>query len=119
MASENNTAANYNIKCNQSETFQRNLTYKDSNGTAINLTGYTAKLQIRKDFDQDAVVTLTEASGITLGGAAGTIAIEITAAATALLERNSYLYDLVLTSSGGIKTRILEGRFDVVAGITR
>ena len=119
MTTEASSAALYNIKCLQNETFQRTLTYKDSNGDPIDLSGYTAALQVRKDYNSPAVVSLTHSSGLTLGGAAGTIAIVINATATAALEAQTHYYDLVITSSGGIATRILEGKFDVVQGITR
>ena len=117
MTSEQNSAATYNIKCNQNETFQRTLTYKDSTGSAIDLTSFTAALQVRRDFDTAPVISLTESAGITLGGVAGTIAIVISA--TAALDANTHYYDLVITSPAGVKTRILEGKFDIVRGVTR
>ena len=119
MTTEASSAALYNIKCLQNETFQRTLTYKDSNGVAIDLSGYTAALQVRRDYNTAPVISLTESAGLTLGGAAGTIVITIAPTATAALEANTHLYDLVLTTGAGVKTRILEGKFDVVQGITR
>jgi len=119
MTTEQNSAATYNIKCNQNETFQRTLTYKDSTGSAIDLTNFTAALQVRRDFDTAPVISLTESAGITLGGVAGTIAIVIASTATAALDANTHYYDLVITSPAGVKTRILEGKFDIVRGITR
>ena len=52
----------YNITCPQGATFSRRFTYSIG-GTAVNLTGYTAAMQVRESYDEDAVVSLTSASG--------------------------------------------------------
>ena len=71
----------FNIDIKQGATFQLTITWKDSAGTAINLTNYTARAQARLTYDTAATIfSLTSSSGITLGGAAGTIAIVIAAA---------------------------------------
>lgn len=69
--------------CWMGETFKRRLTLVDSAGTAINLTGATAMLQVRESVGGTVIFDLDESAGITLGGAAGTIDIEISAANTA------------------------------------
>ena len=40
-------AGRYNLLIEQGSTFQIELQYKDSNGVAVDLTGYSGKLQIR------------------------------------------------------------------------
>ena len=62
-------------------------------------------------------LVLTNGSGITLGGAAGTVDITISAAVTADFEPSRYAYDFVL-DSGTVVTRLLEGKFVVTAGVT-
>jgi len=62
--------------------------------------------------------TSTLNAGITLGGAAGTIAITIDADYTSKLDDGTYVYDLELTSSSGIVTRLLEGQFVVTPEVT-
>ena len=77
--------AKYNFTAGQGETFDRTVTWTIDD-VAVNLTGYTARLQIRKTHKStSAVVSLTQASGLTLGGSAGTIQIVISATATAAL----------------------------------
>jgi hypothetical protein len=63
--------------------------------------------------------TATLTAGITLGGVAGTIVINITAAQTTALTAGNYVYDLELTSGGGVVTRILEGSFVVTPEVTQ
>ncbi len=62
-------------------------------------------------------LVLTNGNGITLGGAAGTVDITISAAVTADFEPSRYVYDFVL-DSGTVVTRLLEGKFIVTAGVT-
>lgn len=111
--------ANYDFTAGQGETFDRTVTWK-IDGTAVNITGYTARLQIRKTHKStSAVVSLTQASGLTLGGSAGTIQIVISATATAALTARRYVYDLELVSSSGVVTRVLEGAFELTPEVTR
>jgi hypothetical protein len=95
------------------------MTWKIDN-VAVNLTGYTARLQARIDVDEtDTILSLTTGAGITLGGAAGTISLDQTATQTALLPKGEYVYDLELQSSGGIVTRLLQGELNISAEVTR
>jgi hypothetical protein len=63
--------------------------------------------------------TATLTAGLTLGGSAGTIVINITAAQTTALTSGTYVYDLELTSGGGVVTRILEGKFVITPEVTQ
>jgi hypothetical protein len=112
------TPGEYNLTSGQGTTWNFTLTWS-IDGTPVNLTGYTAKLQLRKQHSSpDAVVTIDDTSGITLGGAAGTIAILVPAPTTAALEARRYKYDLRL-DSGSEVTRLLEGAWDVTPEVTR
>jgi hypothetical protein len=108
----------YNITCPQGATWDRTFTV-NVGGTALNLTGYTAAMQVRESADAGtAIISLTNGSGITLGGTAGTIAVVISSAQTAGAASGSYSYDLEL-NSGGTITRLLEGSFNVTGNVTR
>jgi hypothetical protein len=115
------SASIYNINIEQGATFTRTITWKDSANVAINLTGYTARMQIRERVESStALVSLTNSSGITLGGAAGTVVITITATQTdALPNMKKGVYDLELVSAGGIVTRLLQGEVVVSPQVTR
>jgi hypothetical protein len=110
-------SAKYNIVCDQATTFQLNFTIQTGN-TLWNLTGYSATMTIRPFVGSNTTtLVLTNGNGITLGGAAGTVAILISAAVTADFEPSRYSYDFVL-KSGSVVTRLLEGKFVVTAGVT-
>jgi hypothetical protein len=109
----------YDITCPQGATFDKTFTIT-VNGSLLNLTGYSAAMQVREAYNSStALVSLTSSSGITLGGSAGTILVTITAAATAAIKDGFYSYDLEITSGSGVKDRVLQGRFIVTPEVTR
>lgn len=114
------TPGKYNMVCPQGSSFSQELTYS-INSVNVNLTGYTAHMQVReKHTSTTAVLSLnTSNSGITLGGAAGTITISISHNHTAELSPKEYVYDLELVSPSSLVTRIIEGKFIVTPEVTR
>mgnify|MGYP000066981416 CR=1 FL=1 len=112
------TPGKANLLCPQGSTFTRTLTYKIDD-SPVDLTGYEARLQVREyHYSDDFVVNLTDTSGITLGGSAGTITTTIAASATQELVPGDYVYDLELVV-GGTVTRLIEGKFVVTPEVTR
>ena len=111
--------ATLNLNCYQGANFDYSLTWT-LNGTAVNLTGYSARMQVRTTYDAStAVLSLTAGTGITLGGTAGSILLEADAEQTAAIDDGQYVYDLELVTSGGYVTRLLEGNFVVDPEVTR
>ena len=87
---------------------------------AVNITDYTAALQIRSlPQDATAVLSLTTGSGITITGATGTIAVTATANQTGNIDEGPYYYDLEITSPTGVVTRVAQGQVVVSAQVTR
>jgi hypothetical protein len=112
-------AGELNLTVEQGTTFSQTLTWK-IDGTAVNLTGYTARMQARDDVTSSTtILSLTQSAGLTLGGVAGTIIIALTATQTAALVAGNYVYDLELASSGGVVTRLVQGTLAVSAEVTR
>ena len=110
--------ATYNITAYQGATFKLNMTYKIDN-TAVNLTGYTAAMQVRETPSApEAIISITSGTGITLGGTAGTVEINIPASTMGSANAGNYQYDLELNSGGEI-VRLLQGKFQIVAEVTR
>lgn len=104
----------------QGATFQMDVTWKATDGTPVDLTGSTARMQLRETYDSGStLVSLTSGSGITLGGTAGTVTIVITAAQTAALPIVAGVYDLEVESGTGVVTRLLQGVFEVTPEVTR
>ncbi len=110
--------AQYNITAYQGATYDLNLTYSIG-GTAVNLTEYTAALQVRENpRSSTTILSLATGSGITLGGTAGTIDVTASASTMGSATPGNYVYDLEL-SSGSQVTRLIQGNFAIQAEVTR
>lgn len=109
-------AANRDISINEGADWSMRLTWK-ADGDPVDLTGFTAKMQLRKTYGTPVLVELTDGDGIVLGGADGTIDLTIPAPLTLDLPPTS-LYDLVMTSAGGQVTRLVQGSVRKVPGVT-
>lgn len=108
------------IELKRGDTLQVDVLWSQSNGTPVNLTGYTARMQVRpQPGDGAPILDLTSGSGITLGGSAGTIAATAPPATTRTFAPGEYVYDLELTSPTGVVTTIIAGQFVVYADVTR
>lgn len=114
------TAGIYNFTMDQGSNWDLNVVYQDSNGDPINLTGYTAAMQLRQNYNSDsAELTLsTSNGGIVITGALGKLVLSATAAQTGALDAGFYVYDLEI-SSGGVVTRIIQGQVTVAGEVTR
>ncbi len=113
-------AGTLDLSIEQGSTYNLVLTWK-VDGTAVNLTNYTARLQARVDVeDTETVLSMTTSGGgITLGGVLGTITLDQTATQTALLPAGTYIYDLEMVAGSGTVTRLVQGELIVSAEVTR
>lgn len=115
-------ASKLKLAIEQGATFRRRLTWKTGTpALPVNLTGYTARMQIRGELT-DATVLLeltTENGGITLGGTAGTIDLYISAVATAGITWESGVYDLEMVASNSDVIRLVAGGVSVSPEVTR
>ena len=95
--------------------FPIKLTFKDSTGSAINLSGYTVAAQVydesRTTKYADWDVTYTDRSN-------GIIDMNITDTATATFTPSILFYDVLLTEPGGLKNYYLEGKLFISEGYT-
>lgn len=79
---------------------------EDDEVTPVDLTGYTAKMQIRQTPSSPLVVETTPSINVT----AATIDISLTAEQTGLLVEPRYVYGVELTGPGGVPViRFVEG----------
>ena len=114
-------AGEYDLEILQGETYSKQFIWKDSAGANGNLTGYTARMQVRQSKASDTVLLeLTTANGrIALGGSAGTIDLSLNATTTAAITWKRGVYDLELVASNGVVKRLLEGEVTVSKEVTR
>lgn len=114
-------AATYDFEIEQGATLVKPIVWKDSSGTPINLTGYTAKMQVRQSVSSpDVLLELSTTNGkIQITPATGTVTLVFDATTTAAITWKRGKYDLELTSTGGTVTRLLEGQIAVSQEVTR
>lgn len=112
----------YNFTIEQGVTFRRVWTVYDENGDPIDLTGFTARMQIRPEVESATVmVALTTSNGgLTLGGDSGEIEVYMSDTTTSSVETEGY-YDLeIISPSPDFEvTRVLKGKVRLDAEVTR
>jgi hypothetical protein len=108
-------ATKVNLLIDQGTTFNTTVTLTDSNGNVIDITGYTGAAQMRKHFTSSTAKTFT----VELGSTSGSITLSMSANTTANIEAGRYLYDVELTDTTGIVSRVFEGIVTVNPNITR
>jgi hypothetical protein len=122
-------AGKYSMLIEQGATVDISLVYRDSNNTAIDLTGYNARMKIRSDYADASPTTyfalssslLPDGTGLTLGGVSGTVRIFISAASTSLQSFDTAYYDLELVSgsTNPVVTRLMQGTTKLSKEVTR
>lgn len=110
----------YDLFWDQGSTVDQVIVWKDATGTPINLSGYSARMQLRPSIESTTVtLELTTAnSRIVLGGAAGTIQLLVSASTMVSIRPGTYVYDLEMVSGSSV-TKILSGCVKVAAEVTR
>jgi hypothetical protein len=89
-------------------------------GEAYDLTGWHARMQIRKNQQSPILVDASDTNGkITLGGNTGRIDIVLSDDDTDLLTTKSAQYDLEVEDPDGVVYRLLEGQVTVSPNITQ
>lgn len=113
-------AVQYIVEIDQGADWFFNVTYENPAGTPVNITSYTAALQLRSlPESTTAVLSLATGSGITITGASGLVAVHATAVQTGAIIAGDYYYDLEITSPQGVVTRLVQGQAIVNPQVTR
>lgn len=104
-----------NIVIPQGADFQNSFLLENSNNTPINLTGYTGISQIKKHPSSRTKVGM----GVSFPNPTlGEVKISLASTVTAAIKPGKYLYDVLLTDTSGVKTRVVEGTATVTAGVS-
>lgn len=111
-------ADTFNPVVDQYAEFSFELVYADHNLSPIDLTGFTADMQIRDRIGGTILDSFDETTGITLGTVDGSITLNIDGTATGGYTWATGVYDLVLTSPTGEKIRLVEGTITMNPGVT-
>ena len=96
-------AAIANLTLDQGATFNSDVTVKDANGNAFNLTGYTASAKMAKGYSSTR--TRTTITCIVNGDpTTGIVTMSLTADQTSALEEGRYVYDILVAAGGTFYT---------------
>ena len=112
------TVGSLDLDAYRNDTFEQTFVWKDAEGVEVDLTDYTARMQIRASRENDTVLKeITNGGGITLGGIAGTIQLKFISGVDSI----DNVYDLELTDAGGdgTVTTLITGRYTEAPDVSR
>ena len=120
------------LNIEQGATYTGSIVWTDSNRVPRNLTGYSARMQIRKDYSANAAIILeltTENGRLILTPSEGRIDMIIDAEDTETIPvirsgnskppKSTYVYDIEVVDPSRHVTRLALGDVNVFAEVTR
>ena len=112
-------AAIANLIIDQGANFSSDITVKDANGNAFDLTGYTTEAKMAKGYASTRTRT-TITSAVASDATTGVVSLTLTATQTAALDApERYGYDVEITqTSTGTVTRVIEGIISTRPNVT-
>jgi hypothetical protein len=124
-------AGKYSFIIEQGATTNLNVQWTDASGSAVDLTGYQARMQIRPGIEaSDVYISLSsslspDGTGLNLNGSdgvtpleSGSVGIYISAYSSSLLNFTEAFYDLEMVNGREV-TRLLEGKVRLSKNVTR
>ena len=102
-------AAVANLRIDQGASFSSDVTVTNTDGEAVNLTGYTAEAKLANAYGSSTFTTIT--TTIASDASTGVISLSLTDTQTASLDAPSrYVYDVYITKTAdSTVTRVIEG----------
>jgi hypothetical protein len=124
-------AGKYSFIIEQGATTNLNVQWTNNSGSAVDLTGYQARMQIRPGIEaSDVYISLSsslqpDGTGLNLNGSdgetsltSGSVGIYISAYSSSLLNFTEAYYDLEMVNGREV-TRLLEGKVRLSKNVTR
>tara|TARA_B100000900_G_scaffold393239_1_gene389500 strand:- start:11 stop:349 length:339 start_codon:yes stop_codon:yes gene_type:complete len=106
-----------NIIVNTGTDFNQIFTLEDGqSNSALNLTSFDVKAQMRKHPTSSGVTTFT---ATIYSASDGQIQLGLSTTTTSSLKEGRYMYDVVLTDTSNVMSRVLEGSVMVTKGVTQ
>jgi hypothetical protein len=100
------------------------ITFVDSNGTAINITGYSVFFTVKPentyvDSSSDTGATISKTVSVHSDPTHGVTSLSLVPLDTASLKPAKYRYDMQLKNGSGKILTFIAGNFEVLADVTR
>lgn len=120
----------YDIITQSGVTYDLPVSYRDSAGTPVDLSGYTARMQVRElpsfpvlvefntELTANGFILLAGSAEEREDGANGNLRLFMTAANSANISPLVARYQLNITDSEGYVTPLIEGRFEIQGSVT-
>ena len=102
-----------NLFIDQGSDFNATIDLSQTTGS-LDLSGHTAAGTIAKSYDGTSKGSFT----VSVDTTDNELDVSLTAAETAALKPGRYVYDVIIKSSAGVITRVLEGQLEVTPGVT-
>ena len=96
--------------------FRMSVDVTDTDGDALNLTGFTVAGQVRRSYFSTTAVNFTCAVS---NATSGIITVSLSGTQSDAMKAGRYVYDVEITNYGGTKTRVLEGQLEIMPAVTK
>jgi len=107
-------ATKVNLVVDQGTTFSTSVTFNSESGTPVDFSNYSGEAQIRKHYTSSNSVSFSVSLTNT-----GIVTLALTANQTSNLVAGRYVYDLEVTDSGNVISRLIEGIVTVTPNVTK
>lgn len=103
------------------ETYRKTFLYQDTDRNAIDLTGYTARMQVRENYSSTTTVLdlTTENGGIEITALDGKVYLFVDDATTSAITVSSGVYDLELIDTMNYVTKFIRGSIRFPEEVTK
>ena len=105
-----------NLTVDQGTDFTMSVDVTDTDGDALNLTGFTVAGQVRRSYFSTTAVNFTCAVS---NATSGIITVSLSGTQSDAMKAGRYVYDVEITNAGGTKTRVLEGQLEIMPSVTK
>ena len=105
-----------NLTVDQGTDFTMSVDVTDTDGDALNLTGFTVAGQVRRSYFSTTAVNFTCAVS---NATSGIITVSLSGTQSDAMKAGRYVYDVEITNAGVTKTRVLEGQLEIMPAVTK
>lgn len=95
-----------NLYVDQGAFYRTYVTVANTDGSPLDLTGFTAASQMRKSYQSSTAFNFTTSIS---NPTQGRVRVELSSDQSRVIPAGKYLYDIEVTSPTGERTRVVEG----------